>query len=126
MVKRSSMTPIEYIHHCLWRDYGTRSVDIRLRMDEQFLQYLNSKEADSEVEGFQYLLNQLIYPILALQDSMDLEEVDLEISRKYVHRIWEEMPVAIRKDVMERSAEMTTKTELQTFLKMMESPLCGL
>ena len=99
MVKRSSMTPIECIHHCLWRDYGTRSVDIRLRMDEQFLQYLNREDADSEVEGFQYLLNQLIYPILALQDAMDLEEVDLEISRKYVHRIWEDMPVAIRKDV---------------------------
>lgn len=116
---------IEYIHKQLRQDFGRRALPLHTLLDEQMDEYLfeeDGYEMANEQEGFQILLEEMLYPFLALKDAMYLAKVEKTIADQYIHRLWAELPDDVREETIERSAEVSAQEKLVALMKNMNNP----
>ena len=114
------MTVIEYIHERLRQDFGKQALPLHMLLDDQMGEYLfdeDDYDISFEKEGFQILLEDMLYPFLALKDAMDLAEVEETITDHYIHRLWKELPDNVRKETIERFTEISAREKFVALMK---------
>ena len=111
------MTPIDYIHNRLQQEFAEKALKIQILMDvllddmrrSEKLDFTDSAIEESSLEGFQILLDELLYPFLAMREAMGLSGVEDEIANPYALQLWEDMP----EELLDGVSEGVTEQEAQ-------------
>ena len=124
-----------YLNTRLHRDFHEHAAALIRSIDEELATRFRSSQAIREkmenrpdahkatINSFQFLLDQLIYPFLACSEAMIQNGMEDEMVKRYVLRLWEELPEKLMTSIIERATKGTVSDQVNAYLAGVRSGL---
>ena len=124
-----------YLKTRLHRDFHENAAVVIHSIDEELTTRFRSSQAIREkienrpdthketVGSFQFLLDQLIYLFLACFEVMIQNGMEDKMVKRYVLRLWEELPEKLMKTIIEKATEGRVNERINSYLAGVRSGL---
>ena len=124
-----------YLKTRLYRDFHENAASIIQSIDEQVATRFrgsrtirekmdNCSDAHREtIDSFQFILDQLIYPFMACSEAMIQNGVEKEMVKRYVLRVWEELPEKMMDTIIEKATAGRVNEGINAYLAGVRSGL---
>lgn len=111
----NASTIIRALDHQLSTLFGNLN-QVRMDLGVKDIDIHNDSAEKSHIHSYQFLLDNLLYPFMACSEAMVQSGMEGEMVKRYVLRLWDELPEKIMNSIMEKAVKGKMNEHINEYL----------